>query len=261
MHGFRVLQLPMNLFEAGALLTPNTGSRNTQTVLEFSQQEQIAVLANRPLNAIRGKNQGMIRLADPHTEPIESTFETQRDELVTLEEEFRKDFAPHLPYSGKGLEPKNFFFLTEKLNSLRPQLHSLEHWEQIESQMLAPHVNQALQVVTKQLGTEQATSWKNWQNRYIPKLVTIFLILRKEAAEKNRAKIKAITETLDPLLPKDKRSEPISRKAIWILASTPGVTCILNGMRAPRYVDDALAILNWEPLDSTRNIFESIIYP
>ena len=127
--------------------------------------------------------------------------------------------------------------------------------------MLAPHVNQAIQVVTKQLGTEQATAWKNWQNRYIPKLVTLFLILRKEAAQINRAKIKAITDTLDPLLPKNKQSEPISRKALWILASTPGGTCVLNGMRTPRYVDNALAILNWKPLDHTRNLFEAIIDP
>lgn len=260
-HGFRVLQLPMNLFEAGALLTPNTGSRNAQTILELAQQENIAVLVNRPLNAIPAKNRGMLRLADPHTEPVESTFEIQRDELVILENEFRKDFATNLHYSGKGLEPKDFFSLTQELSSLRSQLHSLEHWEQIESEMLAPHVNQALQVVTKQLGTEQSTAWKNWQNRYIPKLVTLFLILRKEAAQKNRAKIKAITDTLDPLLPKNKQSEPISRKALWILASTPGVTCVLNGMRTPRYVDNALAILNWKPLDHTRNLFEAIIDP
>ena len=35
-HGFRVLQLPMNLFESGALLTPNTGPDQKDTVLEFA---------------------------------------------------------------------------------------------------------------------------------------------------------------------------------------------------------------------------------
>ena len=32
-HGFRVLQLPMNLFESGALLTPNTGPERNDTAL------------------------------------------------------------------------------------------------------------------------------------------------------------------------------------------------------------------------------------
>ena len=260
-HVFRALQLPMNLFESGALLTANTGSDATQTVLEFAQQEQVAVLVNRPLNAIPAKHRGMIRLAEPKTESVETTFEYQHEQLVTLEEEYRKNFAPHFSYSGKGLEPKDFFSLTDELNSLRPQLQSLEHWEQIESQMIAPHVNQALHVVSKQLGEDHANAWKNWQNRYIPKLVTLFLILRNEAAEKNRENIKAITEAVDPLLPEDKRAEPMSRKAIWTLASTPGVTCVLNGMRTTHYVDDALSTLRWAPLATPRKVFETLIRP
>ena len=260
-HAFRVLQLPMNLFESGALLTANTGRDGHQTVLDFAQQERIAILVNRPLNAIPAKHRGMIRLADPKIEPVESTFEALHEEVARLEEEFRKDFAPRIPYSGKGLEPKDFFSLVEELNSLRPRLHSLEHWEQIESQMLAPHVNQALHVVTTHIGEERATAWKNWQHRYIPKLVTMFLILRNEAAAKNRDTIKMITGAIDPLLPEDKRSEPLSRKALWILASTPGVTCVLTGMRTSQYVDDALAVMGWDPLATPRNVYESLSRP
>ncbi len=260
-HAFRVLQLPMNLFESGALLTPNTGSGGTQTVLEFSQQEQIAVLVNRPLNAIPSKHRGMIRLADPHTEPVESTFEEQHELLASLEEEFRNDFVPHIPYSGKGLEPKDFFSFTEELKSLRPRLQGLEHWDQIESQMIAPHVNQALQVVTKHLGEDHSSAWKNWQNRYLPKLVTLFLVLRKESAQKNREAITAISGLIDPLIPEDRRSELISRKALWTLTSTPGVTCVLNGMRSVAYVEDVLKILNWAPLSSPRDIYEIIRHP
>jgi len=260
-HAFHVVQLPMNLFESGALLTPNTGRDNEQTVLEFAQQQQVAVLVNRPLNAIPARHRGMLRLADPKTEPVDSTFEAQHAQLVSLEEEFRKNFAPHIPYSGKGLEPKDFFAITEELNSLRPQLQSLEHWDQIESQMMAPPINQALHVVTKQLGDDHATAWKNWQNRYIPKLLNLFLILRQEAATKNRERINSLAEIIDPLLPDGKRSESISRKALWILTSTPGVTCVLNGMRTPHYVDDSLAVLGWTPLPSPRNVFTTILNP
>jgi hypothetical protein len=34
------------------------------------------------------------------------------------------------------------------------------------------------------------------------------------------------------------------------------VTCVLNGMRVPRYVDDALAVLRWEPLDDAMPVYE-----
>ncbi|MDT7044245.1 aldo/keto reductase [Candidatus Nitronereus thalassa] len=258
---FRVLQLPMNLFESGALLTPNTGSDTSKTVLEFAQQEQIAILVNRPLNAIPSKHRGMIRLANPHTEPVESTFEELYEQLGTLEEEFREKFVPHIPYSGKGLEPKDFFSFTEELKNLRPRLQGLEHWDQIESQMIAPHVNQALQVVSKHLGEDHANAWSNWQHRYIPKLLTFFLVLRKESAQKNREAISAISGLIDPHLPKDKRSESISSKSLWILTSTSGVTCVLNGMRTSAYVEEALKVLHWAPLSNPRDVFEKIRNP
>jgi len=58
----------------------------------------------------------------------------------------------------------------------------------------------------------------------------------------------AIAEIIDPALPAARRSEPLSRKAIWVLASTPGVGNVLVGMRRPDYVDDAMAVEAWEPL-------------
>ncbi|MEC4674602.1 MAG: hypothetical protein VST68_10470, partial [Nitrospirota bacterium] len=54
------------------------------------------------------------------------------------------------------------------------------------------------------------------------------------------------------------KDESLSRKALWTVASTPGVTCVLNGMRSPEYVTDALGILSWEPLAETQPIFQAI---
>ncbi|HRB17121.1 MAG TPA: hypothetical protein PK224_15095, partial [Nitrospira sp.] len=62
--------------------------------------------------------------------------------------------------------------------------------------------------------------------------------------------------TIDPLLPEERRKASLSQKALWILASTPGVTSVLNGMRTPAYVDDALQILRWEPLSDSRRVYD-----
>lgn len=255
-HGFRVLQLPMNLFESGALLIPNTGEENT--VLEFAHEHRVAVLVNRPLNAIPADRRGMIRLAAPRYEPVETPFETQHQTVLALEETFRKDFAPLIPYSGKGLEPKDFFSLADELGRLRSQIHNLEHWDQIESQMIAPHVNQALQVVTRHLNRDNATDWQNWQTRYVSKLLLLLKIVRQEAAKKSEQHLQSVTATLDRFLPEEKREEPLSRKALWCLTSTPGVTCVLNGIRTTDYVEDSLTILGWEPLPKPQSIFESM---
>ena len=255
-HGFRVLQLPMNLFESGALLTPNTGQKDT--VLEFAQQRHVAILVNRPLNAISAQHRGMTRLAEPRYEQVETTFETQHQAVVTLEETFRKEFAPLIPYAGKGLEPKDFFSLADELRDLRSRIHNLEHWDQIESQMIAPHLNQAFQVAARHLSQDKATDWEQWRSRYVAKLLLLLKIMRQEAAQKSEQHLRAITTALDRLLPEEKRGQPLSRKALWSLASTPGVTCVLNGMRTTDYVEDSLTILGWEPLKNPRSIFESL---
>lgn len=71
-------------------------------------------------------------------------------------------------------------------------------------------------------------------------------------------KISEIRKLIDPLLPESKREEPFARKALWAVASIPGVTSVLNGMRHPVYVDDSLTILKWEPLSQPRALLETI---
>ncbi len=136
-HHFRILQLPINLFEAGALLTQNNGPDNRQTVLEAASAAGIGVLVNRPLNAFVGNR--MIRLA----------------------------------------------------------------------------------------------------------------------ASSNHRASDAISAVIDPFLPEAQRGESLSRKALWILTSSPGVSCVLNGMRTRGYVHDSLGVLPWPPLADVIPIYQA----
>lgn len=60
-HHFAVAQLPANLFETGAMTTPNNEAGD-RTALEFAREKDLAVLVNRPLNAFYRDQ--LIRLAD-----------------------------------------------------------------------------------------------------------------------------------------------------------------------------------------------------
>jgi len=75
---------------------------------------------------------------------------------------------------------------------------------------------------------------------------------------KSRERTAVIAKLIDPLLPEPARKEPLSRKALWLLTSTAGVTCVLNGMRTKAYVDDSLAVLYKAPLPDVRRIYEAI---
>jgi len=257
-HHFRVLQLPMNLFESGALLTRNTGMEDNETVLNLAQQENIAVLVNRPLNAIPTQHGGMIRLADPQAERPGTTFDEQLPKVRALEEEFVTEIAPLVPQSDKGIAAHEFFKWADELSRLRPDLQNLEHWDQIEHQMIAPHANQVFQVLTRQLTGENEAAWDSWRRRYVPEFLSLLRVLRMEAAEKSARKIHELKGIIDPLLPEAQRAEHFSRKALWILASTPGVTSVLNGMRKTHYVEDSMAFMSWESVADPRKIFETL---
>ncbi len=257
-HQFAVLQCPMNLYESGALFTLNTGEDHRHTVLELAQRDGIAVLVNRPLNAMPAKGGGVLRLAEFPLEGSPVDFDQQRQLVALLEDEFRTSIAPAIQHSGQGMVPADFFLWAQELARVRPQIHGLEHWEQIEQHMVAPHVNQVVQAVTQHATGKIAELWEDWRERYVPELLTLLRGLRREATERSRTKTAAVAAAIDPLLPEVRRQESLSRKTLWVLASTPGVTCVLNGMRTPAYVDDALAILEWEPLRSVQPIYKKV---
>ena len=202
----------------------------------------------------------MIRLADPQAEAPETSFEVQQSTIQALEEEYKKDLAPHVPHAGKGMAPTEYFKWAEELKQLRPALQNLEHWDQIESQMIAPHANQVFQVLSRHFSNdkEKQAEWEHWRDRYVPEFLSLLKVLRMEAAEKSAKQIHAIREKIDPLLPESKREEPFSRKALWVLTSTPGVTSVLNGIRKPAYVNDSLTILQWESLPASKSMFEAV---
>ena len=57
-----------------------------------------------------------------------------------------------------------------------------------------------------------------------------------------------IRAALEPHLPPELRGESLSRLAIDFVASSPGVTSVLNGMRHPAYVADAAGVMRLPPI-------------
>jgi len=200
----------------------------------------------------------VIRLADFPLEGDPVDFDGQCKTVAALEEEYRTSIASALQHSGQGMAPADFFTWAVELTRVRPQIQGLEHWEQIEHQMIAPHINQVMQALSRHLTGTAAEQWEAWRDRYVPQLLTLLGGLRREATERSRAKTALVSASLDPLLPEARRKESLSRKALWVLASTPGVTSVLNGMRTRDYVEDSLAILRWEPAPIVGPLYEAV---
>jgi aryl-alcohol dehydrogenase-like predicted oxidoreductase len=257
-HHLRVLQCPMNLFESSPAMTPNTGENGRQTLLEFAQQEGLAVLVNRPLNAMPAGQRGILRLSDLPLEDEPLDVAVQLEEVARLEKEYRDSIAPSVRHAEPGMPPSEYFNWAEELGRIRSQIQGFEHWEQIEHQMIAPHVNQVLQALSRLLTGALGAQWQAWRDRYVPELLALLGALRHEATERSRKRTAMLAGAIDSFLPEARRRETLSRKALWIALSTPGVTCVLNGMRTAAYVADSLSVLAWEPLQESSLVYQHV---
>ena len=130
---------------------------------------------------------------------------------------------------------------------------------QIEEQMIDPMVSQVVMTLDQGLtNAPMAEVWASWRERYLPALDSLLEAYRVRAARQSQAVSDRVAGALNPHLPPEHRGESLSRKALWVLASTPGVTAVLLGMRHPGYVEDGMEILKRPPLPGVRKIFEAM---
>ena len=153
---------------------------DTTTVLEYAREKNIAMLVNRPLNAMVAPNR-MLRLADLPLEDPPIDIDQYLSKVGALEQEYRTSLAPNIPPSETGTTSDAYFNWSAELHRIRQQIQGLEHWEHLERQMIAPHINQVLQLLTHQLSGDVAEQWERWRQRYIPELLTLLRGFRREA--------------------------------------------------------------------------------
>jgi len=137
-HHFAVLQCPMNLYEAGALVTAQYRGGTAGDGVGGSRNEKRSRCCQSSAQCHADKNRAAC--FDWWDFPFEGNpvdFDQQCRMVAALEEEYRKAIAPTLQLSGQGMAPADFFTWAVELTRVRPQIQGLEHWEQIEQQMIA----------------------------------------------------------------------------------------------------------------------------
>jgi hypothetical protein len=178
--------------------------------------------------------------------------------LAGLEDEYRKDIASRLEAAEGSVPPSEFFRWGTELVGVADQIQGLEHWEAVEGQRILPRLAQALQALDRHLAGDLGELWHAWRARYVPEVQKALGELRRRAAEKSREVVAALQAAIDPLLPPERRGETLSRKALWVVASTPGVSSVLVGMRRREYVADAAAVMSWPPLPDPAAVYRAV---
>jgi hypothetical protein len=253
-HHFRVVQLPMNLLESAAVVERNNGG-GSRTVLEQALESGVAVLVNRPLNAIGER--ALLRLAEPPT--IEAHGPELReaiDAVRVLENEFRQQLAPALRGAPGGAGPEALLAWADQLARVPAELESLEQWTEIEDHVIAPRTAHIVQLLDRVMSGTLEAPWTSFRDRYLAALDALLTRIRSRAADRSRVRLGRLTSALNPSLAEARRGEPLSRKAVWLLLSTKGVTAALVGMRTEAYVADMLPVLGWEEHAAPERAFE-----
>jgi aryl-alcohol dehydrogenase-like predicted oxidoreductase len=234
-HHFRVVQLPFNLYESDAALEPCCEG---QTVLEFCRGHGMAVLVNRPLNAVVADR--LIRLSDaPIPAAPEASLPALVQKLRRHEAEFTRHFAFPLMQGGAGL--------AAWLGPLLVGLDSAEAFRSAVQQSVVPAVSTWLFNADKALG--KADEYRHWKQDFTEQLDTLLRTV-ESSIQKGQAdlagQIRLRLEQSGLAAP----DAPLSQLALAILLGQEGVSCVLNGMRKPAYVIDSLSALQLDVGDA-----------
>ena len=228
-HHFRIIQLPLNLYEAGGAVYP---SHKGQTVFEFCKSNGIGVLINRPLNAFYQNK--LVRLADFVTPGSPAPGDQALNELLLPLEEAEHEFSSKFGAEAFGEKHEG---LAEYFKYIINDLPSRDYWEAMMDQYIIPPVTHWLKENHQKFLREP--DWAPWQNEFIRRINQAMDEIEKFLSFKDQPKSDAIRQKLyEAGYPQS--PESLSRMALSVVAQLDGVSCVLNGMRTPAYVDDAM---------------------
>jgi aryl-alcohol dehydrogenase-like predicted oxidoreductase len=248
-NNFYVIELPLNLYEKGALINKNQVG-DSFNVLEYAYESELGVLVNRPLNALGEK--GLNRLADfPVNDELAKLDETQIIAEINLldlmEEEFTRDYLDILDLTKENKEAVSYFLKAgQLLKENWKSFGSIESFNDIKKQFLIPRVNFAISTLTTSPNlTDEMKDKLDKIARQINKLMSIidslYGLLSNIGSKDLHVKLNT---TVEPAEADNFKDLSLSQKAILFVNSLKEVSCTLVGMRQQKYVDDVTGALS-----------------
>ena len=238
---FQVIQFPFNPFENGACNIKNQ-DKNTKTLLEKAEENSLATLINRPLNSMTEK--GMIRLVhfkNSNQKQVIKDFDKKLERLSALESGFSSKLIDRMPPEISRETLLKVFSLTKELKEALVYYKSWEHWDHVKNNVIIPQTISYLEYIHSKMSTD--TEWFKWMQNYNTALNDFLDTVTKYFENHANKRSKNINKKLDSQVETLKKSKTLSQKALRLITSVSGVSCVLLGMRKVEYVEDALKAL------------------
>lgn len=242
---FRCVELPFNLFELGPLKTANTtaqiidGEEEVST-LELASRMNLSVLANRPLNAFPFSG-GIYRLSSGYCsdENEVPTFEKALEDIKKTEDVLNK-----LLNGWPSIDEQPIFSFTAHSEDLLEQVGNSIQLDHMSTMFFTPHIAMMNHVIDEiiQEQADIAESLQLVKENFTLQASVLLESLRKEMRGKDAENTKILDLELRDRVSENWQDAPLQQIAINSIASVPGVTSVLCGMRREAYVTDVLTI-------------------
>lgn len=239
-HHFRFAQMPLNLLETGAASSKNSNDA-TMTVLEFAEKSDIAVLINRPFNALT-EDGALLRLT---TENVggKTVGAIDAAELAGRVEQHERRFINEIA-GGLNLAHDSLLHLKINLTAgvgTAAVLHAKptgDAWSAMLKEQFEPR---AIAAITRLREFDNETV-ALWINEYIQLLEKSWNAVSQQypAGMNIFAKIEAIAQQT---FGESFTGLPLTQISLRALIHTGGVSAVLVGARREEYIPDVTQAL------------------
>jgi aryl-alcohol dehydrogenase-like predicted oxidoreductase len=254
---FAVIQLPMNLFEQGAVNELNQ-EKSSLSVIDFAKKHNIGVLVNRPLNAISDNR--LVRLANyPEREfPPEEDISVLVHDIALQESEFKKDVVAEMEINAQAKEAvTKLMMFGEWLDNNRwRDLAGYDEWRDLLFSVIKPRIQYVFDLL-RPVAKEDKIIFK-FLEEYAETMDEAIEHITNYYTTRAAQVSNAIHDAVDELLPAKYHELSLSQKAILAIRSLEGVSSVLVGMRSEDYVDDVIYCLHAEALDDAPGFWKRL---
>jgi aryl-alcohol dehydrogenase-like predicted oxidoreductase len=239
-HNFKVVQMPFNLLERGAVASAY--QPGGQTVLAFARSKHLGVLVNRPLNAFDGNH--LIRLTDLPMVRGRSENEIIASVRAVGRSEGRlwRHILPRLAVPPALVaRVKQQIAIGDQLKHYWRNFGSFERWRQIENGNFRPRVQGVVDFLTKTAPDDTEVS--DWIEAHQALLEHAYADVSSHYQESTARELGHIRQAAVTADDHWAQAGTLSQLALRALRSTAGVSSVLVGMRREAYVADVVAEL------------------
>ena len=244
-HHFRLVQMPLNTLETGAVVEPNQS--DGRSVLDFAMAKNLGVLINRPLNAFFDNR--LIRLADIPESPAKTENEIIaciRALKLSESKLWRRVLPPLALQPGLAERIKQQVAVSDGLKHYWRNFGSYEQWRQVRDTNFKPRVRGVLTFL--EAHAREHPDLAGWMADHAGALEAAFEAAGSIYAEKAVSLLRRIRRDISNADPDWQPAGTLSQKAVRAVRSTAGISSVLVGMRDKIYVSDIIEEIQW-PVD------------